>query len=124
MVGVVQLSTQHLVSAAHADDHAALARVADDGGIQAAVAQVNQILDGVFRAGKDNQVGIFDLLRGLGIAHLHAGLKRQGLEICEVGDVLQLHHGNVQITLTHHAAETFGYAVLILQPHVHPRHNA
>ena len=43
---------------------------------EAAVAQVNQIFDGVFRAGKDNQVGIFDLLRGLGIAHLHAGLKR------------------------------------------------
>ena len=124
MVGVVQLSTQHLISSAHADDHAALARVADDGGIQAAVAQVNQILDGVFRAGEDNQVGIFDLLRGLGIAHLHAGLKRQGLEIREVGDVLQLHHGNVQIPLTHHAAETFGYAVFILQPHVHPRHNA
>ena len=52
--GSLYMAGAYVAARVHEASGAFALAVADDGGIQAAVAQVNQILDGVFRAGKDN----------------------------------------------------------------------
>ena len=124
MLGIAQRAAQHLVPAAHAGNHPAPARMADDRGVHAAAAQVDQILDGVLRAGKHDQIGAFEVFGRLRVAHFYAGLEGERLKIGEVGNMAKLHHRHVEIARAAPALEPLGDAVLVLEFHVHPRHDA
>ena len=59
------------------------------------------VADGIFGAGKDEQVRMARLYRTANIAQRHAGVGDQRRKVCEVGDMRQLNDGNV-----HHARST------------------
>ena len=124
MIRIAEPVTEHLVSSADTDDHSAAARMADNGPVQPAVSQVDQVLNRILGAGKNDEVGVFQVAGIFRIAQAAARLKGQGLEIGKVGNMAELHHGNINISCTAPAAETLRDAVLILQFHIHPWNDA
>ena len=124
MFRIPQPVPEHLVSAADAHHHAAPARVANDRGVHAAVAKVDQVFNRVFGSRQQDQVGAFQILRVFRIVQPASRLQRQRLEIREIGDMAQLHHRHVDISRSALPAETLRNAVLIFQFHVHPGHHA
>ena len=80
--------------------------MADNGPVQPAVPQVDQVLNRILGAGKNDEVGVFQVAGIFRIAQAAARLKGQGLEIGKVGNMAELHHGNINISCTALAAET------------------
>ncbi len=92
----------------------------------AALAQPAQIAEGIFTARKNDQVGVGQRLRIADIAHPDVWLCRQGVKVGKIGDMRQVNHGDVDIAPV--GAMVFPGlqrdAVLILEIHVKPWHNA
>ena len=73
---------------------------------------------------QQDDVRVFQILRLIRIAHFYTLLQHERLKIRKIGDVIEPHDRHIQIALAARTLEALRHAVLVLQLHVHPRHDA
>ena len=121
---VAQLLPQHLIAAADAKDRRSLRSQFEDGHLQPALTQPEQVLHRVFGAWQDHQVGRAQLADSFDVAHRHALDALQAVKVGEIGDSRQAHHCDVDGGGLVLAGKPLGKAVLVLQIQIHVRHHA
>ena len=107
-VGIVDARAEHLKAAADAEDLAAVAQVAGDGGVPAVLAQARQVGAHALRAGQDDQVGRRYRLAGADELQIHLRVQAQRVEVGVVADARQHRHRHAQ-----------HFAVLVRLQHLH-----
>ena len=96
-MGIAHDAAEHLVAAADAHDMAAAPAMGGEVAVPAVAAEVDEVGDGRFRAGNDDQPGILrqrPARRDEDDLDLRLGLQR--IEIVEIGDARQHRHGDLQ----------------------------
>ena len=91
MQRIAQRPAQHLITTADADDHAARLRVALHRPGEPARFQPFPILNGIARAGQQDDIRILEFLRPRRVARYDVRLDAQQVEIRKIGDVRQAH---------------------------------
>ena len=90
---IPKLLAQHLIAPAYTKDRAAICRKMQDPRFQAVLAKPEKVGHGIFRAGKDDEVGFAELADGLHIPHRDAVDRLQRPEIREIRDMRQMSMG-------------------------------
>ncbi len=88
---------EHLVAAADADERRAGLDARVDGPLESGLAQEEQVLRRVFRAGQDDEVGAAEFRRTAHVGDFDIGLVGERIEIREVRELRQLDDGDVDV---------------------------
>ena len=91
--------SEHLVSAADADDGLAVAVRPCYGLCGAVSPQFVEVVEGGFRAGQYYDVSLFDVGGVAGVEEVYAFVALKHVEVGEVGDVAQQHHRHVHLVV-------------------------
>ena len=89
-----------------------------DGGLQSVLPHPEQVADGAFGAGEDDDVRVSQLPRVAHVAHADLGVFLQRCEIGEVGDAGQAHHRRVQRLVGALPGQAGGQRVLVVHVHL------
>ena len=92
--------SHHLESAADADDGLAVVVSLENGLCTTVSAQFHQVGYGTLGAGKNQNVGLLYLFGVVGIEEMYAAVLFQHVEIGEVAQVAEHHHGDIHLALT------------------------
>ena len=94
-VRIIQLRSQHLVSAAQPHHHAATPQMCRDVDVPAMITKECQVGNGGFRPRQQNEIGICgNHITGLDQRHIHIRLAGKRVQIVEIGDAAQHRHGD------------------------------
>src|SRR5699024_324679 len=113
-LGVRERLSQHLITAADAEQNRPRRLALQDRRLHTALPQPEQILDGILCARQNNHVGIFEFTRLFYIAQRDARHIFKRIKVCEIGNPRKTDHRDIDQRHRLIPLKAFGQAVLVL----------